>query len=159
MSAWGIIWRVILCVAVPLGGGFIISLLTMNAQEVFGQLNQPPLAPPAWLFPVAWTILYILMGLASFFIYYYGTRDKEARKAALIFYGIQLAFNFAWSLVFFNAKQYYVAFAILVVMWILIILTMAKASKVSKLAVACLVPYLLWVTFAGYLNIMIAILN
>ena len=159
IGAWGIIWRIILCIAVPLGGGFIISLLTSNAQETFGQFNQPPLAPPAWLFPVAWTILYILMGLASFFIYYFGTRNKEARKAGLILYGIQLVFKFLWSIVFFNLEQYYVAFAMLVVMWILIILTMVKAGKVSKLAVACLVPYLLWVTFAGYLNIMIAILN
>lgn len=159
LSAWGVIWRVVLCVAVPLGGGLIISLLTRNAQEIFGQLNQPPLSPPAWLFPVAWSILYVLMGLACFFIYYYGTQKPEDRKCALITYGIQLVLNFVWSLVFFNARQYYIAFAILVVMWILIIVTMVKSSRVSKLALACLVPYVLWVTFAGYLNIMIAILN
>ena len=159
ISAWGVIWRVILCVAVPLGGGALVSLATTNAQETFGQFNHPQLAPPAWLFPVAWTILYVLMGLASFFIYYYGTKHKEARKSALILYSIQLVFNFVWSLVFFNAGQYYAAFAILIVMWILILATMVEAGKVSKLAVACLVPYLLWVTFAGYLNIMIAILN
>lgn len=163
LSTFGKIWRVVLCIAVPLGGGFLISLLTMNAMDKFGALKQPPLAPPAWLFPVAWTILYILMGVASYLIWHVGFKgkknDKSTAKYVLILYGVQLALNFAWTPVFFNMEQYWIALAILAVMWILEIIILVKIRKLSMPAFWCLIPYLLWTTFAAYLNISIAILN
>lgn len=163
LTTFGKIWRFVLCVAVPLGGGFIVSLFTRNAMEKFGELNQPPLAPPAWLFPVAWSILYVLMGVATFLIFLAFAKGKKNEKAiakcALIIYGIQLALNFAWSPIFFNISLYWVAFAILAVMWILEIVMIVKAFKVSKAAGWCLLPYLLWTTFAAYLNVSIALLN
>lgn len=163
LSSKQIIWRVILSIAVPLGGGFLISLLTMNAMETFNSFNQPFLAPPAWIFPVAWTILYILMGLASFFIFYstYSSSKiaKHEAKSVLILYGIQLFLNFGWTIIFFNLGQFWFAFAWLIAMWMLIIIIIIKAYKLSRPAFYMLLPYLAWTTFAAYLNLSIAILN
>ena len=157
LSTWGKIWRIALCIAVPLGGGFVISLLTQSAMSKFGQFNQPPLAPPAWLFPIAWTILYILMGLASYFIW--ACSKKGTNKEVLILYGLQLVMNFAWTPIFFNLEQYWFAFAWLIAMWIVIIIMMVKTKKISTAAFVMLLPYILWCTFAAYLNCGIAILN
>ena len=115
-SAWSEIWRVALAIAVPLGGGLIISLFTREAMTKFGTFNQPPLSPPAILFPIAWTILYVLMGLSSYFIWKKGhdtkkVADKSAVKAALIIYAIQLVFNFVWTPLFFSLGWYWFAFA------------------------------------------------
>ena len=164
LSTWGKIWRIALAIAVPLCGGFIISLFTRDAMSKFGSFNQPPLAPPAWLFPVAWTVLYVLMGLASYFIWKkdYDSRkaaDKSASKTALIIYGIQLVFNFVWTPLFFSLGWYWFAFAWLLVMWALIIVLMMKAYRISRPAFWMLLPYIIWCTFAAYLNCGIAILN
>lgn len=164
LSTWGKIWRIALAIAVPLCGGFIISLFTRDAMTKFGSFNQPPLAPPAWLFPVAWTILYILMGLASYFIWKKGydskkAADKSASRTALVIYAIQLVFNFVWTPLFFSLGWHWFAFAWLLVMWILIIILMAKAYKISRPAFWMLLPYIIWCTFAAYLNCGIAILN
>ncbi|MBQ8984839.1 tryptophan-rich sensory protein [Candidatus Saccharibacteria bacterium] len=164
LSAWGKIWRIALAIAVPLGGGFIISLFTRDAMSKFSSFNQPPLAPPAWLFPVAWTILYVLMGLASYFIWKKGydskkAADKSASKTALIIYAIQLVFNFVWTPLFFGLGWYWPAFIWLMVMWVLIIVLMVKTYKISRPAFWMLLPYIIWCTFAAYLNCGIAILN
>ena len=164
LSTWGKIWRIALAIAVPLCGGFIISLFTRDAMSKFGSFNQPPLAPPAWLFPVAWTVLYVLMGLASYFIWKKGydsrkAADKSASKTALIIYGIQLVFNFVWTPLFFSLGWYWPAFAWLLVMWALIIVLMTKAYRISRPAFWMLLPYIIWCTFAAYLNCGIAILN
>ena len=164
LSTWGKIWRIALAIAVPLCGGFIISLFTRDAMSKFGSFNQPPLAPPAWLFPVAWTVLYVLMGLASYFIWKKGydsrkAADKSASKTTLIIYGIQLVFNFVWTPLFFSLGWYWPAFAWLLVMWVLIIVLIMKAYRISRPAFWMLLPYIIWCTFAAYLNCGIAILN
>ncbi len=154
--------KIVLCMLFPLVVGIISSLLTGDAMSQFGEFNQPPLSPPGWLFPVAWTILYLLMGLASYFILEAQSEVKEkksARRQALFFYLSQLVFNFVWSILFFKLQAHGIAFIWLIVMWVLIVLTMQRAFKVSKIACILLVPYILWCTFAGYLNLMIAILN
>lgn len=157
-------WRIALAIAVPLGGGFIISLFTRDAMSKFSSFNQPPLAPPAWLFPVAWTILYILMGVASYLIWKKGhdanaPADKTASKTALIIYAVQLVFNFIWTPVFFSLGWHWFAFIWLMVMWVLIIALMSKTHKISRPAFWMLLPYIIWCTFAAYLNCGIAILN
>lgn len=164
ISTWGKIWRIAVAIAVPLGIGFIISLFTRDAMGKFSSFNQPPLAPPAWLFPVAWTILYVLMGLASYFIWKKGydsrkAADKSASRTALIIYGIQLVFNFIWTPLFFSLGWYWFAFAWLMIMWVLIIVLMVKTFKISRPAFWMLLPYIIWCTFAAYLNCGIAILN
>ncbi len=149
-------------IAIPLVTGIISSWLTKDAMVRFGQLNQPPLSPPAWLFPVAWSVLYILMGVASYLIFVHEPQtsgEQRLRLVALVLYALQLAVNFAWSPVFFGLQAYWVALAMLVVMWAHILALVIIAFRLNPLAGACLVPYLAWSTFAGYLNAGVALLN
>ena len=147
----------LIAVAIPLLVGSAAGLLTRNSMQVFENLQQPPFAPPGILFPIVWTILYILMGLASYLIW--AKSKKGTNKEILILYGLQLAMNFVWTPLFFLAEQYWFAFAWLVAMWIVIVMMMVKTKKVSVAALLLLVPYVLWCTFAAYLNCGIAILN
>lgn len=161
-SAASRIWRIALCIAIPLAVGGIASALTGSAMSSFQQMNQPPLAPPAWLFPVAWTILYILMGLASYKIWSADSGDASRKteiRQWLIVYGVSLLFNFCWSPFFFNMKWYWFAFVWLLALWAMILYMVLKARKISMPAMWMMLPYLLWVTFAGYLNAGIAVLN
>ncbi len=163
LSTWGKVWRIALTIIVPLGIASIISLMTQDTMMKFGQFNQPPLSPPAILFPIAWTILYILMGMASYLIWK-NTTDKKGKtskegKVALGIYAVQLLFNFAWTPLFFSLSLYWFAFGWLMVMWILIVVLEVKAYKISKPAFYMLLPYLIWCTFAAYLNCGVAILN
>lgn len=150
--------QLIICVAIPLLVGAVAGFLTREGVKEFQTMAKPPFAPPGWLFPVVWTLLYTLMGLASYFIYQ--KRNKGERVAgALLIYGIQLFFNFMWSLIFFNMKWYLAAFFWLVILWALIGYTILAFRDISKKASYLLYPYLVWVTFAGYLNLAIAVLN
>ncbi len=110
--------------AVPLAVGALSAFLTRGSMKAFESLNQPPLSPPGWLFPIVWTVLFILMGIASYLVYTSG-RSHRARRSALDLYSAQLIANFFWPVLFFNM----------------------------------LIPYLLWVTFAGYLNLGVYLLN
>lgn len=156
------LWRIILFAAVPLAVGGLSSLITGDAMISFRALRQPFLSPPGWLFPVVWTILYILMGLASYLIDQVRREEPAKSRAAsnwLVLYGISLFFNFCWSPVFFNLHWYWFAFLWLMAMWAMILVLVIKAKFLSKAARDLMVPYLIWVTFAAYLNIGIAILN
>lgn len=149
-------------VALPLVVGGIASYFTSDAMAQFGAFRQPPLAPPAWLFPVAWTALYLLMGTASYLLYALVPADNkqaQMRRMALGIYAVQLVINFAWSLVFFGANAHWLAFGLLMTMWALIITLVVLSFRISKAAGWMLVPYLVWTTFAAYLNLMIGILN
>jgi len=162
LTTWGWVWRLIVSLAIPLAVGGLSALIAGDSMKAFGQFNQPPLAPPAWLFPVAWTILYILMGLACFFVWISPiTRQLTLREKRFFFiiYAIQLIFNFFWSIFFFNLRWHVFAFIWLIALWIMILVLVIWGSRNRRIAMWLLLPYLLWVTFAGYLNIMIAILN
>ena len=150
------ILKVGLFIAMPLLIGGLSSLITMGNMQLFDSINKPPLAPPKWLFPVVWTILYIMMGIASYFLY---KADSEEGREALVLYGIQLFFNFWWSIIFFNLKAYWFAAIWLFTMWIIILILLIKSYKIDKRAFWLLLPYFLWTTFAFYLNVGIAILN
>lgn len=150
--------ELILALLLPLAVGGLSALLTRGSMQMFGTLNKPPLSPPGWLFPVVWTILYLCMGLAS----YYAARSaapNTEKRSALTLYGVQLFFNFFWSIIFFNLQQYLLAFFWLLALWLLIYLTLHSFLKVDRRAGFLLVPYLAWVTFAGYLNFGIFLLN
>lgn len=149
-------------IILPLLVGLISSALTGDAMMNFGALKQPPLAPPAWLFPVAWTILYLLMGVASYLIFRLSPKtpvEKSLRKTELILYFVQLIFNFFWTIFFFRLELRFFAFGWLIAMWLMIFALIYMTFKNRKSAVFCLLPYLLWCTFAAYLNITVAILN
>ena len=152
-------WKtLIICIAIPLAVGAISALLTQGSMEAFSMLEKPPLSPPGWLFPVVWTILYTLMGIASYRVFVSDAQPEE-KGAALTVYGIQLAVNFFWSLIFFNLEMYLFSFFWLLLLWILVLATLILFYRISKPAGWLLVPYLLWVTFAGYLNFAIYLLN
>ncbi len=140
------------CIAIPLLVGGLSAVLTRGAMQTFQSLNQPPLSPPAWLFPVVWTILYVLMGIASYLVYTSDAESSDITKA-LTKYGYQLAVNFLWPIFFFTFKWYGFSFLWLVLLWILIWETMTLFFSISKPAGYLMIPYLVWVTFAGYLNL------
>ncbi len=148
----------ILCVAIPLLMGVVSALLSGGGMEVFASVNKPPLAPPAWLFPVAWTILYTLMGISSYLVLT-SEASTEAIQEAMNIYSLQLLVNFLWPTFFFNFKWYLFAFFWLVLLWLLVLLMIWKFKDISKLAALLNIPYLLWLTFAGYLNFSIWLLN
>ena len=149
--------KLIICLAIPLGVGGLATLLS-GGMDLYPQLNQPPHSPPGWVFPIVWTILYLLMGYASYRILTAQAPQKEKQKA-LTYYGIQLFLNFLWPILFFRFRLYLAAFFLLAVLWAFIYLTMHLFSEIDETAEDLLIPYLLWVTFAGYLNLGVALLN
>ncbi len=149
-------WKnLITCLAIPLAVGGLSALLTQNSMAGFEAVNKPSLAPPGWLFPVVWTVLYILMGIASYLVLTSG----KPNDIALTVYGIQLIFNFFWPIIFFNLELYLFAFIWLILLWFLVLTTAILFYHISKPAGYLMIPYLLWVTFAGYLNLSIYLLN
>ena len=152
-------WKtLILAIAIPLIVGGLSALITMDSMGLFDTVDKPPLSPPAWLFPVVWTALYILMGIASYIVFE-KTADMVEKSKALRVYFLQLAFNFLWSVFFFNFELYLFSFFWLLALWVLIIVTAVRFYRISKVSGYLMIPYILWVTFAGYLNLGIAILN
>lgn len=149
--------KLLICLAIPLAAGGLATLLS-GGMDRYQVMNQPPLSPPGWIFPVVWTVLYLLMGYASYRITESDV-PKEDRRKALIFYGIQLFLNFLWSIVFFGYQWYFAAFILLLVLWAFIYVTMYYFEQIDEPAELLLIPYLLWVTFAGYLNLGVALLN
>ena len=143
-------------ILIALGVGGLAGLLTRNSMDAFEQLNKPVFSPPGVVFPIVWTILYILMGISAYLIY---TSDSKGKKAAMNVYAIQLAMNFFWSIIFFGLEAYTFAFVWLVILWIFIAIMIYLFSKINKVAAFLQIPYFLWVTFAGVLNLAIAILN
>lgn len=149
--------KLLLCLAIPLAVGGLATLLS-GGMDSYQVMNQPPLSPPGWIFPVVWTILYLLMGYASYRIAE-SDAPKVDRRKALTFYGIQLFLNFLWPIVFFGLQWYFAAFGLLLALWVFIYLTMHFFEQIDETAENLLIPYLLWVTFAGYLNLGVALLN
>ena len=144
-------------IAIPLVVGGISGFLSRNGMEIFDTLNKPPLSPPGWLFPVVWTILYALMGVALYLVMM--AKDAKNNLPAYISFGVQLFFNFFWSIIFFNARAFLFAFVWLIFLWLAIIANIYFFYKINKNAGKLLIPYLVWVTFAGYLNLAIFLLN
>ena len=148
----------ILCLAVPLAAGGLSSFLTRDSMEQFQKLNKPPLTPPGWLFPVVWTVLFLMMGLASYLVWR-SDGPRHTVRGALTLYGIQLGFNFFWTILFFNMDRYLFAFFWLIALEILILATVVRFYRLSRTAGYLMVPYLLWVAFAGYLNFGVYLMN
>ena len=144
----------IISLLIPLAVGAVSSLLsgTMMAPAFI----QPSFSPPGYLFPIVWTILYILMGISSYLVY---TSDSPAKPAALLVYAIQLVFNFFWTILFFRFSLYGLAFLWLLVLIGLIVIMICLFSKIRPAAAYFQLPYLLWCLFAAYLNFAVYMLN
>ena len=143
--------------AISLGVGALAGYLTRDSlATVYPLLEKSALTPPGWVFPIAWTILYLLMGIGMALV---EARGGPERSRALTLFGIQLALNFGWSLLFFNSGAYLSALLCLIVLWVMILAMAGSFASVSRLAAWLQIPYLLWVAFAGYLNAAVWVLN
>ena len=152
-------WKLLIpSVAIPLLVGGAAGILTSPMMEKFGEVPQPPLAPPGWLFPVAWTVLYTAMGVASYRVLRSEKPQREKEKAIKL-YGLQLFLNFLWPLLFFGFGLYGFSFFWLLALLAAVILTAVRLYRIDKAAGWLLVPYILWLCFAAYLNAGVAILN
>ncbi len=139
--------------------GIIGSIFTINAIPTwYATLAKPALNPPSWIFGPVWTTLYLLMGIAAFLVWKNGWDHKDVRKALSVF-GLQLVLNAVWSIIFFGLHSPFWALIDIALMWLAIVWTMTLFYKISKPAMWLLVPYILWVSFASYLNYTIWILN
>lgn len=146
----------IISLLISLGGGSIVGLLTRSSMSVYDDIVLPKFAPPSILFPIAWSILYILMGISSYMIY---ESRSHLKDKALTVYFLQLIINFLWPFVFFGERMFYLAFVILIVLWILVIYMIKLFYDIKPVAAYLNIPYILWLTFAAYLNLSIALLN
>ncbi len=156
---WKKIKSYVISVLFALAVGGLAAWLTMDSMDIYGSITQPALAPPAWLFPVVWTVLYVLMGISSTIVYTDKNASPKEKASAIKVYALQLIVNFFWSLIFFNLRNYLFAFIWLILLWVLILIMIVKFYKIRPVAGLLQIPYLLWVTFAGYLNLMIYLLN
>lgn len=148
-----------LSIIIPLAVGGLAAFLTRGNMMIYDDIAKPPLAPPAILFPIVWTLLYILMGISCARIYLRKNVMEKEVLSALTVYAVQLGFNFFWSLIFFNLRAFLFAFWWLLALWMLIIIMLLKFRRIDGVAAAINIPYILWVTFAGYLNLAIYIIN
>ena len=149
----------IIAIIIPLVVGGLSALFTMGNMNIYDELKTPPLSPPSILFPIVWTILYILMGVSSGIIYNAENSTAISKNSSLYTYAQSLFFNFFWSIFFFNLRAFLFSLFWLLVLLYLIVRTIIKYYKINKTAAFLQIPYLIWVTFAGYLNFGIWWLN
>lgn len=150
--------RFLISIAIPLIVGGLSAFITRGNMNLYSTINQPHLAPPDWVFPVVWTVLYILMGI-SLYIVSNSKADYIDKRRAYILFGAQLFFNFIWSPIFFCAQKFLLAFVVLMILWLFTAGMILNFYKISKSAGLLQIPYLIWLTFAGYLNFAIYLLN
>lgn len=150
-------WRsLVVLEAITLGLGGVIAFVIRNDIPFYQTIEKPSFAPPSWLFPIAWTILYALMALSAWLC----LRAQRPRQGAFFtLYGGQLAVNLVWPLLFFMLRALGLSFLWLVFLLVLIVLLTEGAFRRNTLAGWLLVPYVLWVAFAGALNFSIAQMN
>ncbi len=149
----------VVSILLALAVGGLSALLTMKNMNIYDKIEVPPLSPPSTLFPIVWTVLYILMGISVAIVYTNSDDNFHEARCGLRAYGISLFFNFLWSIVFFNFKWFGFAFLWLLGLLFFIIKTIVCYYRVNKLAAYLQIPYAIWVAFAGYLNFGIWMLN
>ena len=137
--------------------GVLGSLFSGSIGQLYTSYIKPPLSPPGWLFGVIWPVLYLLMAIAAYLIYQ--APLTEERKRAITLYWAQLIVNFIWPIVFFRFEWYWIAVAVIVLLDVLVLLTTISFYRIKKAAGYLMLPYLLWILFATYLNVGIAVLN
>ena len=145
-------------IAIAWGVGILSALLTRGNMGLYDEIARPPLSPPMVLFPIVWGILFTLMGVSSALIW----RERENGTdtgTALRIYALQLAVNFFWSIIFFNMRAFLFAFIWIMLLWALIIVMITQFRRINKTAAYLQLPYLIWVTFAAYLTLMIFLMN
>ena len=152
--------KLILCILIAQTAGVLGSLATIpNIPGWYASLNKPPLNPPNWVFGPVWLLLFCLIGVSLYLIVQTSSAEKEAKTQAYIFFGLQLILNTAWSLLFFGLKNPPLAMAEILILWGAILSTLIRFWQINKLAGKLFIPYLLWVSFAAYLNFGVMLAN
>lgn len=151
--------KLILAVVVCEAAGVVGSVFTAPSIPTwYAGLVKPAIAPPSWVFAPVWTLLFALMGIAAFLVWREGWKWRSVKIALAIFTG-QLALNTLWSILFFGLRNPGLAYAEIILLWLAILVTIAVFHRISRAAAWLLVPYILWVTFASYLNFLLWRLN
>ena len=153
---WDRIKSYVYSILIALAVGGLAGLLTSSSIEIYSQLEKPPLSPPSIVFPIVWTILYILMGISAAIIF---NSNDIMKKSALKTYAVQLIINFFWTIVFFNMGWYLFAFIWLLLLLAVVIIMVVQFYKIKPLAAWLQIPYVLWLLVAAYLNYMVYVLN
>ncbi len=150
--------KLLISLLIPLATGGLSALITKDFQGLYETIKQPPLAPPALVFPIVWSVLYVLMGVSLYLVW---TKEGgfKSKTAAYLIFAIQLFLNFIWSPVFFKFMQFLPAFVILCLLWLATLAMIISFYTISKPAGLLQIPYLIWLTFAAYLNFAVYYLN
>ena len=156
---WKKIKPYVISIAIALAVGGLAAFLTRNDMDIYKEIVLPPLAPPSILFPIVWSILYVLMGISAATVYLRKDEVPNAVRDALSVYGINLVLNFMWSIIFFKFRVFLLAFVWLIALLAVIIKMIFDFKKIKPIAGYLQIPYAVWVTFAGYLNFAIWWLN
>ena len=148
-------WKsLMISLAVSLWTGAAAGFVTAGSMEQYEMMYRPPLSPPGWVFPVVWGVLYLLMGIAAWLVF---ISENPDRKHALALYAAQLAVNALWPILYFRLDAPLAALAVLVLLWYLVYLTLKAFFRISTPAGMCMIPYLLWISFAFYLNLSVVL--
>lgn len=152
---WGLLW---LAIIICEGTGIVSALAAGNTFLAYQSLAQPSFAPPSWVFGPAWVFLYLLMGIAGYRIVMMGWADSRVRHA-MGFFMVQLALNFIWTPLFFRWQMRFFALVEIIILLVFIILTSTKFYLLDKVSATCMVPYIIWVSFAAVLTAAVWMLN
>ncbi len=149
----------VIFILISLAVGGLSALLSMGGMSSYDSITTPPLSPPAILFPIVWTVLYVLMGISAARIFTNDTATEQEKRSALFTYWLSLFVNFFWSIIFFNMRSFIFAFIWLILLIYLVVKTVVCYARVDRVAAYLQIPYILWLLFAAYLNLAVYILN
>jgi tryptophan-rich sensory protein len=155
--------KLLISIFLCLLAGVVGSIFTDSTMDSwYSTINKPSLVPPNWVFPVVWTTLYILMGIALYLVWSkkpkYQTEKTKIEQSIIVF-GLQLVFNVMWTFLFFYLRSPILGLIGIIILWILIMINIIQFSKLSKTATGIMIVYLCWISFATILNIGVLILN
>lgn len=149
----------IISILIALAVGGLSALATSGSMDIYNEINKPPLSPPSVLFPIVWSVLFILMGISSAGVYTELKKQESFSSVPLTVYTANLGINFLWSIIFFNLRAFFFAFVWLILLLAVILTMIIEFYKVRPWTAYLQIPYFLWGLFALYLNIAIYILN
>lgn len=151
-------FKLTISLIIPQLAGGLGSYFTIGSvKDWYPVLVKPALNPPAWIFGPVWTTLFLLMGFALYLVW--KDEGEKSKRVAYVAFGIQMVLNALWSIIFFGLHSPGGALVVIVFLWVAILATMIAFYKISKPAAWLLLPYILWVSFAAYLNYSIYVLN
>lgn len=151
--------KLVVSILIPLFVGYLGAVTTIASIPTwYATIAKPSWAPPNWIFGPVWTILYVLMGIALYLVWSKGLHRKDVQFAIIIF-AVQLLLNLSWSVVFFGYHALFASFSLVLILWLAILANLIAFYVISKTAGLLMVPYILWVSIASYLNYSIYLLN